>query len=97
MMINTLSAFVNPEKNTAEIIVNVQDKNDNAPVFDQTIFTASLREDTPIGAIATKIHATDNDGLPINKKLNYAISTYRYQEILSPINSLFMTRYFLIL
>ena len=57
----------------SEVIIEIIDINDNAPVFDQTIFTASLREDTPIGAIATKIHATDNDGLPINKKLNYAI------------------------
>ena len=57
----------------SEINIEILDVNDNAPQFSQQVFTASMREDTPIGAIATKIHATDADGLPANKKLNYAI------------------------
>jgi protocadherin Fat 1/2/3 len=58
---------------TSQVIIEINDINDNAPVFDQKVFTASMREDTPIGAIASKIHATDLDALPINKKLTYEI------------------------
>ena len=58
---------------TSQISIEINDINDNAPVFDQKVFTASMREDTPIGAIASKIHATDSDALPINKKLSYEI------------------------
>ena len=55
----------------SEVEIEITDINDNAPKFTQDVFTASLREDTPIGAIATKIHATDSDGLPMNKKVTY--------------------------
>lgn len=58
---------------SSDILIEVTDVNDNAPEFAHEVFTASMREDTPIGAIATKIHATDADGLPANKKLSYAI------------------------
>ena len=61
----------------SDIFIEIIDINDNAPEFSQEVFTASLREDTPIGAIATKIHATDSDGLPINKKVNYDILNSR--------------------
>ena len=57
----------------SQVIIEINDVNDNAPIFDQKVFTASMREDTPIGAIASKIHATDRDALPVNKKLNYEI------------------------
>ena len=57
----------------SDIFIEIEDINDNSPKFSQEVFTASLREDTPIDAIATKIHATDDDGLPMNKKISYDI------------------------
>ena len=55
----------------SDIIIDVLDINDNAPQFSQDVFTASMKEDTPIGAIATKLYATDADALPMNKKITY--------------------------
>ena len=57
----------------SDIFIKIEDVNDNPPKFSQDVFTASLREDTPIDAIGTKIHATDDDGLPMNKKISYDI------------------------
>ena len=39
----------------SQVIIEINDINDNAPIFDQKVFTASMREDTPIGAIALLI------------------------------------------
>lgn len=58
---------------SSSLNINIEDVNDNSPEFSQDVFTASMREDTPVGAIATKIHATDADSLAQNKKLNYAL------------------------
>ena len=70
----------------SEVNIEVTDVNDNKPEFSQSVFTASMPEDTPSGAIAIKIHATDADGLPANKKLNYAIVHDAFDERLFTID-----------
>ena len=54
----------------SKIEIDVSDSNDNSPVFSQEVFSASLKEDTPVGSIAIKIHATDAD-LGVNRKIEY--------------------------
>ncbi|KAI3351744.1 hypothetical protein L3Q82_020584, partial [Scortum barcoo] len=46
---------------TIEINVEVLDVNDNSPVFAKDIYSVTLRENTPVGAIVTQINATDLD------------------------------------
>lgn len=48
------------------------DVNDNAPQWAQPAFSASLREDMPVGTIATKILATDLDEGD-NRKITYEL------------------------
>lgn len=58
-------AFTNPKlSSTATVTVNVQDINDNAPVFEEDSYTASIIEDASPGSVVTTIVATDRDTSP---------------------------------
>uniref|UniRef100_A0A8C4SFL6 Cadherin domain-containing protein n=1 Tax=Erpetoichthys calabaricus TaxID=27687 RepID=A0A8C4SFL6_ERPCA len=46
---------------TVEIKIIVLDVNDNAPVFSQEVYKASVREDSLIGSILLKVQANDAD------------------------------------
>ncbi|XP_042645961.1 LOW QUALITY PROTEIN: protocadherin gamma-B5-like [Tyto alba] len=46
---------------TAQICINVTDANDNAPVFAQDRYRASLREDAPPGSTVLHVSASDAD------------------------------------
>ncbi|XP_046394541.1 fat-like cadherin-related tumor suppressor homolog isoform X2 [Ischnura elegans] len=52
-----------------EIILS--DLNDNAPIFSMSSYSATLPENTDIGTLVAKVHATDLD-IGINKKINYS-------------------------
>ncbi|KAL3182237.1 hypothetical protein MRX96_007437 [Rhipicephalus microplus] len=58
-------AFTNPKlSSTATVTVNVLDINDNAPVFEEDSYTASIVEDASPGSVVTTIVATDRDTSP---------------------------------
>uniref|UniRef100_A0A3Q3A397 Cadherin domain-containing protein n=1 Tax=Kryptolebias marmoratus TaxID=37003 RepID=A0A3Q3A397_KRYMA len=46
---------------TAVIHVSVLDANDNAPVFSQAVYEASLPENSPLGTVVITVSATDAD------------------------------------
>ncbi|XP_059569032.1 protocadherin gamma-A5-like [Alligator mississippiensis] len=46
---------------TARIHVVVLDANDNAPVFSQTLYRVSVRENVPVGSALLTVNATDAD------------------------------------
>ncbi|XP_029439905.1 protocadherin gamma-A12-like [Rhinatrema bivittatum] len=46
---------------TAQIRVIVADTNDNAPVFNQSLYKMSVRENLPLGTVVMTINATDVD------------------------------------
>ncbi|XP_077387449.1 protocadherin alpha-8-like isoform X5 [Festucalex cinctus] len=46
---------------TMTIVVNVMDSNDNAPVFSQSLYKASVHENIDIGATIITLNATDVD------------------------------------
>ncbi|XP_022624812.1 protocadherin alpha-5-like isoform X3 [Seriola dumerili] len=50
-----------PKSGTLHITVNVQDVNDNVPVFDKTLYKATVPENTPQGATVISVHARDLD------------------------------------
>ncbi|XP_047016057.1 protocadherin gamma-A11 isoform X21 [Ictalurus punctatus] len=59
-----LSAFDggSPSKSgTVKITVSVMDANDNAPVFSQSLYRASLSENSPKGTFVARVHASDRD------------------------------------
>ncbi|XP_029368540.1 protocadherin alpha-5-like isoform X5 [Echeneis naucrates] len=50
-----------PKSGTLHITVNVQDVNDNVPVFDKALYKATVPENTPQGATVISVHARDLD------------------------------------
>uniref|UniRef100_A0A4W3JGB4 Cadherin domain-containing protein n=1 Tax=Callorhinchus milii TaxID=7868 RepID=A0A4W3JGB4_CALMI len=51
-----------PERfGVAEVIIDVVDVNDNAPIFDNDLYRTRLKESSPRGTLVIKIHAADVD------------------------------------
>ncbi len=64
----------NPQKTgTVKINVLVLDANDNAPVFSQSVYTALVAENAPMGSLVLKISATDADQ-GTNNQVYYSFS-----------------------
>ncbi|XP_060765374.1 protocadherin gamma-A11-like [Neoarius graeffei] len=58
---------------TVQIHVNVLDANDNAPIFTQKIYKASIIENSPTGSTLTRVSASDADE-GTNGQVTYYIS-----------------------
>ncbi|XP_043924986.1 protocadherin beta-15-like isoform X8 [Protopterus annectens] len=58
---------------TAQVLVSVLDINDNAPVFNQSVYRVKLFEQNAINYVALKVTATDLDDGP-NGNIVYAFS-----------------------
>lgn len=58
---------------TLDIDIIVLDANDNSPQFDNTSYEVTAREDTPIGSVISRIHASDKDTGP-NAEVVYSLS-----------------------
>ncbi|XP_058505657.1 protocadherin beta-16-like isoform X33 [Solea solea] len=59
---------------TMQILITVLDANDNAPVFTQPVYKASIKENSPIGAVVIRVAASDADD-GNNGKITYSISS----------------------
>ncbi|OPJ87003.1 hypothetical protein AV530_020137 [Patagioenas fasciata monilis] len=59
-----------PRSGTAQLCINVTDANDNAPVFVQDRYRASLREDAPLGSTVLNVSASDPD-VGTNARITY--------------------------
>uniref|UniRef100_A0A8C5B769 Cadherin domain-containing protein n=1 Tax=Gadus morhua TaxID=8049 RepID=A0A8C5B769_GADMO len=59
---------------TMQILISVLDANDNAPVFTQSVYKASIKEGAPLGTIVTTVTATDADDGD-NGKITYSVSS----------------------
>ncbi|NWZ93799.1 PCDA8 protein, partial [Nesospiza acunhae] len=57
---------------TMELVISVLDANDNAPQFNQSVYTVHLSEDAIQGALVAQMNATDMDE-GSNKNVNYEI------------------------
>nr|XP_057919158.1 protocadherin alpha-C2-like [Doryrhamphus excisus] len=64
-----------PRSGTAKIIVQVLDTNDNAPLFDKSIYSVKIMENSPIGSLVIDLNATDLDE-GSNSDLTYSYSLY---------------------
>ncbi|XP_067852673.1 protocadherin-10-like [Heptranchias perlo] len=70
-----------PERSgTAHITIIILDTNDNAPVFQQSLYTVSLMEDVPPDTLVIKLNATDLDEGP-NGEIVYSFSSYNEEGI----------------
>uniref|UniRef100_A0A8C5BD76 Cadherin domain-containing protein n=1 Tax=Gadus morhua TaxID=8049 RepID=A0A8C5BD76_GADMO len=58
---------------TMQILITVLDANDNAPVFTQSIYKATVMENSPKGTMVTTVSASDADQ-GLNGKVIYSIT-----------------------
>ncbi len=69
---------------STRVTIDLTDVNDNAPEWTQSVFSAALREDVPVGTVATKVTAMDPD-LGENRRVTYVLmasagGTFRIDE-----------------
>ncbi|XP_056142918.1 neural-cadherin [Lampris incognitus] len=62
-----------PNTDTAYVRIFVTDVNDNAPVFDQSVYKVSVEEDKEVGFVLITVTANDEDE-GANAKLRYQIT-----------------------
>ncbi|XP_071105206.1 cadherin-23-like [Haliotis cracherodii] len=67
---------------TATLRINVQDENDNAPVFNKTTFSGDVMESGNPGEHILQVEATDSDGTAQNSDVFYILlgeGSYKFQ------------------
>ncbi|XP_043558978.1 protocadherin gamma-A10-like isoform X11 [Chiloscyllium plagiosum] len=70
-----------PERSgTAEIVIAVEDANDNAPVFPQSVYKVSLLENVPTGSLVTDLDASDLD-IGLNGQIVYSFSSHTSNRV----------------
>ncbi|KAI4896769.1 hypothetical protein NFI96_025285 [Prochilodus magdalenae] len=74
-----------PKSGTSQILLNVLDTNDNAPVFSSTLYKATVSENVPLGTTVVVLNATDNDE-GTNSEITYSIIKRDQDEILQTFN-----------
>ncbi|XP_037134938.1 protocadherin-10a isoform X2 [Syngnathus acus] len=71
----------NPQRTgTALLVVKVLDSNDNAPTFDQSVYSVNLRENSPVGTQVIQLNATDVDEGQ-NGEIIYSFSNHNTPRI----------------
>ncbi|XP_037763756.1 protocadherin alpha-13 isoform X8 [Chelonia mydas] len=60
---------------TVQLVITVLDANDNAPVFNQSVYKIGLFENAANGTLVIKLNATDLDE-GINKDISYSFSSF---------------------
>ncbi|NWY54638.1 PCDGK protein, partial [Chionis minor] len=75
LVLTALDGGSPPRSAHVQIHIDVVDANDNAPVFNQSTYKASVRENTPSGTLVAKISAYDLDDGP-NGDIIYSFSSH---------------------
>uniref|UniRef100_W5MZI6 Si:ch73-233f7.8 n=1 Tax=Lepisosteus oculatus TaxID=7918 RepID=W5MZI6_LEPOC len=79
LILTAIDGGAPPQSGTASITVRVLDTNDNAPQFDQQMYTVNITENSPIGSLVIKLNATDLD-YGANAEIVYSFSPYTLQR-----------------
>ncbi|NXX20433.1 PCDGK protein, partial [Podargus strigoides] len=75
LVLTALDGGSPPRSAHLQIHIDVVDANDNAPVFNQSTYKASVRENTPSGSLVARISAYDLDDGP-NGDIIYSFSSH---------------------
>ncbi|KAH7969857.1 hypothetical protein HPB52_022378 [Rhipicephalus sanguineus] len=70
-------ALEDPLSSTATVSIVVRDVNDNAPHFARAPYVVRIREDLPIGALVTSVHAEDAD-FGDNGRVQYSLDAENF-------------------
>uniref|UniRef100_A0A3B4EYB8 Cadherin domain-containing protein n=1 Tax=Pundamilia nyererei TaxID=303518 RepID=A0A3B4EYB8_9CICH len=89
LILTALDGGKPPKSGNMNILVNVLDINDNAPIFSKEVYSVTLNENVQVGTPIIQVNATDLDDGP-NGDVVYSFSNSMHQNILSiiDINSL---------
>ncbi|XP_042369412.1 protocadherin alpha-6-like, partial [Plectropomus leopardus] len=82
LVLTALDGGKPPKSGTMNILVNVLDINDNAPVFTKDVYSVMLDENAPVGTTVVQVNATDLDEGP-NGDVIYSFSNSMNQNILN--------------
>ncbi|XP_068445686.1 protocadherin alpha-8-like [Clinocottus analis] len=74
LVLTALDGGKPPKSGEMEILVNVLDINDNAPVFSKDVYSGMLDENAPVGTTVIQVNATDLDDGP-NGEVVYSFSS----------------------
>ncbi|XP_056294828.1 protocadherin alpha-8-like [Pseudoliparis swirei] len=74
LMLTALDGGKPQKSGEMEIIVNILDINDNAPVFSKDVYSVMLDENAPTGTTVIEVNATDLDAGP-NGEVVYSFSS----------------------
>ncbi|KAJ8405250.1 hypothetical protein AAFF_G00322410 [Aldrovandia affinis] len=79
LILTAVDGGVPARSGTASIIVHVLDTNDNAPQFDQDVYTLNITENSPIGSLVIQLNATDLDE-GTNSEILYSFTIYTSEK-----------------
>ncbi|XP_070693471.1 protocadherin alpha-3-like [Pempheris klunzingeri] len=85
LLLTALDGGKPPKSGEMNIIVNVLDINDNAPVFSKDVYSVMLYENAPFGTTVIQVNATDLDE-GSNGEVVYSFSNSMHQNILNLFN-----------
>ncbi|XP_067851878.1 protocadherin-10-like [Heptranchias perlo] len=80
LVLTAIDGGVPHRSSTARIIITVVDANDNAPLFDQEIYRATVVEHVAKGTLVIKVNAADLDE-GTNAELTYSFTNHVSQRI----------------
>nr|CAD7256491.1 unnamed protein product [Timema shepardi]CAD7569152.1 unnamed protein product [Timema californicum] len=73
LVIEALDGGTPPLKGVMTVNITIQDVNDNQPIFNQNLYTASIPENATVGTSVLRVHATDSDAGD-NGEVEYSIN-----------------------
>ena len=71
-----------PRSGTLDIIVNIEDVNDNVPVFSMTLYKGRLAENAPPGTSVVTVQATDSDE-GLNGAITYSLINHDNDNLIN--------------
>ncbi|CAF87248.1 unnamed protein product, partial [Tetraodon nigroviridis] len=81
LVLTALDGGKPPKSGEMNILVNVLDINDNAPVFSKDVYSVLLQENAPVGTTVIQVNATDADE-GANGEVVYSFSNSMNQNVL---------------
>ncbi|XP_068613952.1 protocadherin alpha-8-like [Brachionichthys hirsutus] len=72
LLLTALDGGKPPKSGTMEMLIDVLDINDNAPVFTKDVYSAEIGENSPIGTTVLRVNATDKDD-GLNGDVSYSL------------------------
>ncbi|XP_064182063.1 protocadherin alpha-C2-like isoform X10 [Anguilla rostrata] len=79
LILTAVDGGVPARSGTASIIVSVLDTNDNAPQFDNLLYSVNITENSPMGTLILTLNATDLDE-GSNADISYSFTFYTSEK-----------------